>query len=132
MKKVIVGFLLLIASLRTANASQVYECVSDVVVKNLKGEVISGPKKMASVVINKDNSFILKNSGGALMSGILQYTGEKSKDGSAMYGSQQFIGTTEVVMMRTEYRDTLAWFAFLKNDKTITNVLTLEADCTQR
>lgn len=49
-----------------------------------------------------------------------------------MYGSQQFIGTTEVVMMRTEYRDTLAWFAFLKNDKTITNVLTLEADCTQR
>ena len=132
MKKIIIGVLLMIASIGMANASEVYECTSIVALKNAQGEQVGEPKRMDSIVINKENSFIMKNSGGALMSGVLAYTGEKQKDGSPMFGSVQAIGSSQVVMIRSKYMDSWAWFIVVDNGKTRTTVLTIEADCIQR
>lgn len=132
MKSIFMAVLVMFGLMGVAQAEGVYQCNSIVMFKDNNGEDKGEPKKMKSTIIDKESSFVIKNSGGALMSGVLVDTGVRDKEGNVVYGSSQQIENVQAVMFRSRVRDTLVWFVHLKDASGTRVVMTYEIDCVKQ
>lgn len=132
MKSIFMAVLVMFGLMGVAQAEGVYQCNSIVMFKDNNGEDKGEPKKMKSTIIDKESSFVIKNSGGALMSGVLVDTGVRDKEGNVVYGSSQQIENVQAIMFRSRVRDTLVWFVHLKDASGTRVVMTYEIDCVKQ
>lgn len=132
MKNILIAVVMVFGLMGVAQAEGIYQCNSIVVFKDANGQQSGEEKRMPSTVIDKPSSFIMKNSGGFLLSGNLQDTGVKDKVGNPIYGSSQVVGASQVVMLRTTYRDVLVWIVDVKQGANHTVITTYEIDCVKQ